>query len=211
MAYLTQMSLLKKNKILRLDHFVLITAGMTIQPKQLMRFITTTVLVQRHKLCYSNILRDDVWNSYYWSTRLQYFAYTLSQSHRTYPSSGCYSLAVVAVHLLKLCCSLCCDPDYLQHAFFALISALCCPRSWAQAEWIFNHIRDTFPANELQWVEWVWNSADYWRSRQFQVHVVSTHRGRVTHICVGNLTITGSDNGLSPGRRQAIIWTNARI
>ena len=27
-----------------------------------------------------------------------------------------------------------------------------CPRSWAQAEWIFNHIRDTFPANELQWV-----------------------------------------------------------
>ena len=27
-----------------------------------------------------------------------------------------------------------------------------CPRSWAQAEWIFNHIRDTFPSNELQWV-----------------------------------------------------------
>ena len=38
-----------------------------------------------------------------------------------------------------------------------------------------------------------------------------THWGRVTHICVGNLTITGSDNGLSPGRRQAIIWTNAGI
>ena len=36
-----------------------------------------------------------------------------------------------------------------------------------------------------------------------------THWGRVTHICVGNLTIIGSDNGLSPGRRQAIIWTNA--
>ena len=31
------------------------------------------------------------------------------------------------------------------------------------------------------------------------------------HICVGNLTIIGSDNGLSPGRRQAIIWTNAGI
>ena len=118
----------------------------------LMRIITTTVLVLRHKLCYSNILRDNIWNSYYWSTLLQYFAYTLSQSHRTNPSSGCYSLAVVAVHLLKLCCSLCYDPDYLQHEFFALISALCYPRSWAQAEWIFNHIRDTFPANELQWV-----------------------------------------------------------
>ena len=38
-----------------------------------------------------------------------------------------------------------------------------------------------------------------------------THWGRVTHICVDNLTIIGSDNGLSPGRRQAIIWTNVAI
>ena len=38
-----------------------------------------------------------------------------------------------------------------------------------------------------------------------------THCGRVTHICVSKLTIIGSDNGLSPGRRQAIIWTNAGI
>ena len=38
-----------------------------------------------------------------------------------------------------------------------------------------------------------------------------SHWGWVTHICVGNLTIIGSDNGLSPGRRQAIIWTSAGI
>ena len=38
-----------------------------------------------------------------------------------------------------------------------------------------------------------------------------THWGRVTHICVNNLTIIGSDNGLSPNRRQAITWTNAGI
>ena len=38
-----------------------------------------------------------------------------------------------------------------------------------------------------------------------------THWGRVMHICIGNLTIIGSDNGLSPGRRQVIIWTNAGI
>ena len=38
-----------------------------------------------------------------------------------------------------------------------------------------------------------------------------THLGRVTHICVSKLTIIGSDNGLSPDRRQAIIWTNAGI
>ena len=38
-----------------------------------------------------------------------------------------------------------------------------------------------------------------------------THWGRVTHICVSNLAIIGSDNGLSPARCQAIIWTNAGI
>ena len=38
-----------------------------------------------------------------------------------------------------------------------------------------------------------------------------TQWGRVTHICVSKLTIIASDNGLSPGRRQAIIWTNAGI
>ena len=38
-----------------------------------------------------------------------------------------------------------------------------------------------------------------------------THRGRVTHICVSRLTIISSDNGLPPGRRQAILWTNAGI
>ena len=32
--------------------------------------------------------------------------------------------------------------------------------------------------------------------------------GWVTYICVGKLTTIGSDNGLSPGRHQAIIWTN---
>ena len=38
-----------------------------------------------------------------------------------------------------------------------------------------------------------------------------THWGWVTHICVSKLTIIGSDNGLLPGRCQAIIWTNAAI
>ena len=37
-----------------------------------------------------------------------------------------------------------------------------------------------------------------------QTMLIKTHWGRVTHICGGNLTIIGSDNGLSPGRRQAI-------
>ena len=35
--------------------------------------------------------------------------------------------------------------------------------------------------------------------------------GRVTHIYVSELTIIVSDNGLSPGRCQVIIWTSAGI
>ena len=33
----------------------------------------------------------------------------------------------------------------------------------------------------------------------------------MTHICASKLTIIGSDNGLSPGQRQAIIWNNDGI
>ena len=38
-----------------------------------------------------------------------------------------------------------------------------------------------------------------------------THWGRVTHIYVSKLTNINLNNGLSPGRRQAIIWTSAGI
>ena len=33
----------------------------------------------------------------------------------------------------------------------------------------------------------------------------------MTHLCVGNQTIIGSDNVLTPGLRQAIFWANAEI
>ena len=49
-----------------------------------------------------------------------------------------------------------------------------------------------------------WNICQY-------IYIVLTHWGRVTHICVSKLHTIGSDNGLSPGRRQAIIRTNAGI
>ena len=49
--------------------------------------------------------------------------------------------------------------------------------------------------------------------RQFRGRGVYTltHWGRVTHTYVSKLTIIASDNGSSPGRRQAIIWTSAEI
>ena len=48
-------------------------------------------------------------------------------------------------------------------------------------------------------------------NRHIDAYITLTHWGRATYICVSKLNIIGSDNGLSPGRRQAIIWTNAGI
>ena len=55
-----------------------------------------------------------------------------------------------------------------------------------------------------------------WRSFIYQIDMdtqslVLMHWGRVTHICLVDLTSIASDNGLSPGRRQTIILTNAGI
>ena len=53
------------------------------------------------------------------------------------------------------------------------------------------------------------NCVSYWKCVLRQC---LTHWGREReHICIGNLPIIGSDNGLSPGRRQAIILTNSGI
>ena len=59
--------------------------------------------------------------------------------------------------------------------------------------------------------EWTQNSMAFLCVPLMAKGTVLTHWGRVTHICVGRPTIIGSDNGLSPERRQAIIWTNAGI
>ena len=104
---------------------------------------------------------------------------------------GRYSFAVVAVHLLKLCCSLCYRPKYLQHAaFIVLISTLCCPSSRAPAIWI--SISYTFMRTSCRELKWVWNRADYCRWRQFWVHVIliinTWHRWHFT-INVRNIDI----------------------
>ena len=47
--------------------------------------------------------------------------------------------------------------------------------------------------------------------RESMAILLLNHWGQVTHICVGKLSTIGSDNGLLPGRHQAIIWTIAGI
>ena len=66
----------------------------------------------------------------------------------------------------------------------------------------------TFPAQIASSAE---NVSIWWRHHDTNGIYLLTHWGRVTHICVCNLTIVGSDNGLSPDRRQAITRTSAGI
>ena len=43
------------------------------------------------------------------------------------------------------------------------------------------------------------------------ISMTLTHWGQVTHVCISEIIIIASDNGLSRGLHQAIIWTNAVI
>ena len=63
------------------------------------------------------------------------------------------------------------------------------------------------------YVTGVFCSAACWRKlmNNRYLQYLFTQWGLVTHICVSKLTIIGSDNGLSPDRRQAIIWTSAGL
>ena len=74
------------------------------------------------------------------------------------------------------------------------------------------------------WGSWYWYDftfIQYWsfihhdKSKYIPTNLwlsgLDSHWGRVAHICVGNLTIIGSDNGSLPGLHQAITWTNARL
>ena len=71
---------------------------------------------------------------------------------------------------------------------------------WTNSDPIQWRIYAALGGDELSWTIWGLLSL-----------ATLTHWGQVMHICVGNLTIIGSDNGLSPCRRQAITWTNVGI
>ena len=51
----------------------------------------------------------------------------------------------------------------------------------------------------------------YCRLAQSHWYINSLRLSRETHICGSDQTIIGSNNALSPGRRQAIIWTDTEI
>ena len=76
----------------------------------------------------------------------------------------------------------------------------------------------SFVKSYLKWFPWLKKPHSLWKNvctfgmLSFARKLfILTHWGRVTHIYISNLTIIGSDNGLSPGWHQAIIWTSAEI
>ena len=71
-------------------------------------------------------------------------------------------------------------------------------------------MKDIHMPDFVSWYNW-YRLIDFIGDPFYYNGLTLTHWGRVTHICVSKRTIIGSDNGLSPSRRQAIIWTNAGI
>ena len=109
--------------------------------------------------------------------------------------------------------------DYAQTITWQLTEETCPVIGWAQPELARSKFRLCSANRRLGYwcnlpCDWPSTAWAYSSKRQKTgPGMISelTHWGRVTHVCVSRLTITGSDNGLSPGRRQAIIWTNAGI
>ena len=63
-------------------------------------------------------------------------------------------------------------------------------------------------------IAWIYfrNYKTYSRFKVLQQSMfILSHSGRVTYICISKQITIGSDNGLLPDQRQAIIWTNAEI
>ena len=84
---------------------------------------------------------------------------------------------------------------------------------WFLSNWnLGNKLQSNLTKNTTIVIKWykLKMSSIGWRPLYLGGNVL-THWGRGTHICVRKLTIIGSDNGLSPDRRQAIIWTNVGL
>ena len=60
-------------------------------------------------------------------------------------------------------------------------------------------------------ITWTNDDSVHWHTYTSPGFGKLTPWGRVTHIWASKLAIIGSDNGSSPDRRQAIIWTNDGI
>ena len=85
-------------------------------------------------------------------------------------------------------------------------------RLWKSLPFLFMLDHESAWSLSIDLLNFFCNVCWYWSHRLLTWRLpMLTHWGRVTHICVSKLTLIGSDNGLSPGRHQAIIWTSVGI
>ena len=97
------------------------------------------------------------------------------------------------------------------HGVLMVYITMSVPREIVRAGPLFNLWLSKGSANERR--RYTCNVFSHWLrpcSTRDGKGTILTHWGRVMHICIGKLTI-GSNDSLSPGRCQAIIWTNAGV
>ena len=95
-----------------------------------------------------------------------------------------------------------------------LVSGPCCPPRGEMSPHAFNSSspgRNDHPiADDI--FRCIFGTSRRWFNHGYKYIGVSYyHWDRVTHIFVNKVTVIGSDNGLSPGRCEAIIWNNGRL
>ena len=93
---------------------------------------------------------------------------------------------------------ICLKPHWALFLCVQMIVSQCWSRKWLCIGHVTSHY-----VNQWRWLQ-------RYHSESLNDNEI-THCSRVTHLCVSKVTTIGSDNGLSPGRRQAIIWTNGGI
>ena len=108
----------------------------------------------------------------------------------------------------------------IRQSIWTWVPLMACSHTEVWTKWP-TFCRRHFQMRSLWWRIWSFDShfieVCFYGSNWWIINIswallrILTHWGRVTHVYVGKLTNIGSDNGLSPGRRQDIIWTNAGI
>ena len=98
----------------------------------------------------------------------------------------------------------------------------CGDKTVVRSSYLHNGISYTGKMASLYWFcplvsmkfQWVCKGSESWHTIEYcltKADKFFSGPQLVMRICIREVTVIGSDNGLSPGRRQAIIWTSAGI
>ena len=188
---------------LRRPRFVLVTHGTVQSPS-------------RHKLSTLKIFSRVV-NTVQWLATMTHDSSTgrLENNHPEYTTTEpfkrpakwrhqqlCIRPVSLNYHTCNICGMIICTYDIVfMYNFTWSFHMLCTLSEVMNKRWTINQSinQSKYDITRPQWVQWI----PWLNTLQYDLN----HWGQVTHICLDSLTINVSDNGLSAGRWQAIIWT----